>query len=256
MLLRYYTCLWAVLIPIAPAAPFSNPKATQFLSPVNQHNAIHPLHQLDSRQLFGSSKHSGKKIGSGKYEFGKDQNVLQLKSQMVFNGNHDLFDASLYNKLTNKRTPQVAVKTSDFKEMINGAKLVDLVDPVYVVKPIDYFKVQSQYFMIMPYLDQSFRNYIYCHGRGGSQVVLFLGQLIEGLAAMHRQGVKHRDIKLDNAMLDGDRAKWIDFDESTKDSMSTHRAGSPGYTSPGWYPFFLSFFFSFSLPPMLIIMHL
>ncbi|KAJ5095484.1 hypothetical protein NUU61_004840 [Penicillium alfredii] len=233
MLLRYYTCLWAVLIPIAPAAPFSNPKATQFLSPVNQHNAIHPLHQLDSRQWFGSSEHSGKKIGRGKYEFGKKyQNVLQLRSQMDVRGNHDIFDASLDNKLTNKRTPRVAVKTSDSQEMINRAKLVDLVDPVYVVKPIDYFKVQSQYFMIMPYLDQTFRDYIYCHGRGGSRVVLFLGQLIEGLAAMHRRGVKHRDIKLDNAMLDGDRAKWIDFDESTKDPTSTQRIGTPGYIPP------------------------
>lgn len=62
-------------------------------------------------------------------------------------------------------------------------------------------------------------------------------QIIDGLAHIHSKGVLHRDIKLDNILLDGHgRVKIADFGvsrivKSTQEEM-TEQCGTPAYIAP------------------------
>lgn len=61
-------------------------------------------------------------------------------------------------------------------------------------------------------------------------------QLIEALKYMHAQGIVHRDIKLDNILLDVDRnIKICDFGVSKlnpKNSIMYEQCGTPAYIAP------------------------
>ena len=65
----------------------------------------------------------------------------------------------------------------------------------------------------------------------------FFKQLCTGLQDLHRIGIAHRDIKMENLMIveNGTKVKYIDFGLSKvllKGEMSTDRYGTMAFCSP------------------------
>lgn len=61
-------------------------------------------------------------------------------------------------------------------------------------------------------------------------------QALEGLSHLHKLGIMHRDIKLDNLMLaspnDIQSLKIIDLGFATQERNRLNRCGTPGYIAP------------------------
>ena len=72
------------------------------------------------------------------------------------------------------------------------------------------------------------------HLKGGEAARL-LDQMVDCLQCCHARGVVHRDIKLENVMLENGNVKLIDFGLAAffqPDSKLVARAGSPSYVAP------------------------
>lgn len=66
-----------------------------------------------------------------------------------------------------------------------------------------------------------------------SQARFYFHQLIDALDYMHKKGYKHRDVKLENILLDNDfNMKLADFGFATKEDVSYKRKGTIGYMAP------------------------
>lgn len=52
-----------------------------------------------------------------------------------------------------------------------------------------------------------------------AQIVYILLELCHGLEVMHEQGISHRDIKVENVLLNGKNFKLCDFGSSTRSSL-------------------------------------
>ncbi len=81
-------------------------------------------------------------------------------------------------------------------------------------------------------------DYIYYPKKGFNEYIAryFFSQLVEGVMVLHLQGIVHRDIKIDNILLD---KKWnikiVDFGYSTEyedDTLLTSYIGTTSYAAP------------------------
>uniref|UniRef100_A0A6C0CL42 Protein kinase domain-containing protein n=1 Tax=viral metagenome TaxID=1070528 RepID=A0A6C0CL42_9ZZZZ len=62
---------------------------------------------------------------------------------------------------------------------------------------------------------------------------MYIKQIASALDYMHRRGYMHRDIKLQNILIDADdNVKLCDFGYVIKESVSNKRCGTPNYISP------------------------
>lgn len=58
-------------------------------------------------------------------------------------------------------------------------------------------------------------------------------QVFEGISEIHTKGIGHRDIKLENCLIDDlGHVSVIDFGLATKETQSKERVGTPGYMAP------------------------
>lgn len=98
-------------------------------------------------------------------------------------------------------------------------------------------------YYVMPYLEgESLRQRIAREGElPVTQAVKILREVVDALAAAHKQGVVHRDIKPDNVMLSGRHAVVTDFGVAKAVSEATGRhelttlgvaLGTPSYMAP------------------------
>jgi len=93
-------------------------------------------------------------------------------------------------------------------------------------------------FIVMEYVEgQTLRTILHQMGRLAKSAVLDIAHACkEALAYAHDLGVLHRDIKLDNLMINNEfRLKLLDFGIAVKISRGLNNAvleGSPGYMSP------------------------
>ncbi len=109
-----------------------------------------------------------------------------------------------------------------------------------VAQLIDYFEDQDTIYIVQEYIDGiHLAKYIKMCSRSENAASLIFRSLARGLLYIHSMGVAHRDIKLENIMLEFKETyvtpKYIDFGLSKvllRGEISTDRFGTMAYCSP------------------------
>lgn len=117
------------------------------------------------------------------------------------------------------------------------ANLAKLLDHPNLVKLRDFRTSTSHFYLFFDYVQGvQLAECIPTHGMSESRATKYLAQLVDALAYCHRHSVVHRDIKIENIMVDGnDRIKLIDFGLANFYDPSSHLNTSCGtipYTAP------------------------
>ena len=107
----------------------------------------------------------------------------------------------------------------------------------FINQILDNFETDTHIFIVMEYVCGDLLGFIRKRGKLSESVSkLIFKQLIEGLKYIHNKNVVHRDIKLDNILIDlTNTIKICDFGVSRQirpDEMMYEHCGTPAYISP------------------------
>ena len=107
----------------------------------------------------------------------------------------------------------------------------------FITQILDSFETDKHIFIVMEYICGDLLGFIRKRGKLSESVTkVIFKQIIEGLKYIHRKKIVHRDIKLDNILIDlTNTVKICDFGVSKKinkgDMMYDH-CGTPAYIAP------------------------
>lgn len=148
------------------------------------------------------------------------------------------------HKLSGK---QVAIKTFEKSYMKDDFSRKKVFQEVYILKKIHHsniirllevFESSKHFFIVMEYAGAGdLLHYVKRKKRLGEEEAKFIfKQIVYGLGHCHCRSVLHRDIKLDNVLLDNERGvKLCDFGVSKiikKHQMIKEQCGTPAYIAP------------------------
>jgi len=115
-------------------------------------------------------------------------------------------------------------------------EILEMLDHRFVVKTWGVVKLQKATYVIMDYYgNATLLDYINNNKNFTSHLFKkFVGQMVSGLLYINDRDICHRDIKLENYVLDSRRElKLIDFGLSKKTKLRQRdRVGTPAYASP------------------------
>ena len=124
------------------------------------------------------------------------------------------------------------------KRFIREAELMKKVDHPYVVRMIELGQVEGYHFFTMEFVEGTTLDIILQNGRiGYERAITLVLQLCEGIDAIHRAGIIHRDMKPGNVLILNDGTpKITDFSVSRPFLSNLTRQneilGSLGYVAP------------------------
>jgi tetratricopeptide (TPR) repeat protein/tRNA A-37 threonylcarbamoyl transferase component Bud32 len=154
---------------------------------------------------------------------------------------YKVFDTEIKEKLALKLIlPQIAAEPRTIARFQNELKLARKISHKNVCRVHDLGKENDTYYITMEYVEgESLKNIIQMTKTLSLASSLHLaGQLCEGLAEAHRQGVVHRDLKPQNVIVDRDgNVRIMDFGiaRSFEAGSETRRGvviGTAEYMSP------------------------
>ena len=165
----------------------------------------------------------GEEIGSG--AFGKV--ILGLH---IITG--EKVAIKILDKLILSQTPE------DYELVKQELSILKIVKHKYIVQLYEILETPQHIFIIMEYCEgQDIMDYILTRGRlTEDESLKYFQQLINALYYLHSQNITHRDIKIDNLLLDRNLdLKLIDFGLSTKyrdDCLLSQPCGTVVYAAP------------------------
>ena len=138
----------------------------------------------------------------------------------------------ILDKLILSKTPD------DFKLVKQELSILKIVKHKYIVRLFEILETSRHIFIVMEYCEGGdIMNYIISRGKlSENESLKFFHQLINALFYLHSQNIAHRDIKIDNLLLDSNKdLKLIDFGLSTKykeDELLSQPCGTIVYAAP------------------------
>ena len=163
----------------------------------------------------------GRQIGHG--AFGKVNLALHIASGC-------LVAIKIFAK-KNLKNPRAKQKIKNEIEMLSHF------NHPFINQILDNFETDTHIFIVMEYVCGDLLGFIRKRGKLSESVSKFIfKQLIEGLKYIHRKKVVHRDIKLDNILIDlTNTIKICDFGVSryySNEELMFEHCGTPAYISP------------------------
>lgn len=157
--------------------------------------------------------------------------------------------AVVYRAYDNKNNQEVALKVlydqwmndeEIVKRFAREAEVIHRLDHRNIVPIIDYGDVKGRLFLALAYMDGGTLADRFSKPRSVSlkATLSLLRQVAQGLDYAHSQGVIHRDLKLQNVLLDNNNNVYItDFGiarliDSTRLTATGYISGTPRYMSP------------------------
>jgi serine/threonine protein kinase len=152
-----------------------------------------------------------------------------------------------------KKIPSSKLLNKDFKKYLeNEINIMKQLEHENIIKYHESYQTSHNIYIIMDYinggnLSEYLTKYKLKNGHPFSQAMIqyFVKQIVEGLIYIHRKNIIHRDIKLENILLqipnhtNADlvdysltKVKIIDFGLSTQSNLATSFVGSPIYMDP------------------------
>ena len=177
---------------------------------------ISDLKQIGNYQL-------GQEIGSG--AFGK-----VLLGKHITTG--EKVAIKILDKIKLSKTPD------DYQLVKQELSILKIVKHKYIVRLFEILETSRYIFIVMEYCEGGdIMNYIISKGRlSENESLKFFHQLINALFYLHSQSIAHRDVKIDNLLLDSNKdLKLIDFGLSTKykeDELLNQPCGTIVYAAP------------------------
>ena len=177
---------------------------------------ISDLKQIGNYQL-------GQEIGSG--AFGK-----------VLLGKHITTEEKVAIKILDKI--KLSKTPDDYQLVKQELSILKIVKHKYIVRLFEILETSRYIFIVMEYCEGGdIMNYIISKGRlSENESLKFFHQLINALFYLHSQSIAHRDVKIDNLLLDSNKdLKLIDFGLSTKykeDELLNQPCGTIVYAAP------------------------
>lgn len=143
----------------------------------------------------------------------------------------------------------VALKTMNITKMSDNymkkhfrreAEILSKVNHPGIVALFQTIESTNHYFMVLEYVDQNLCEFVRAAKRGRIDEISarsMARQLASAVAHIHAKGIIHRDIKLENVLIDSTtrKVKLADFGLSNlwdKTTMLKTHCGSPEYSAP------------------------
>ena len=185
---------------------------------------LHPTLEIDTKTIKQIGNYTiGAEVGSG--AFGK-----------VVLGKHILTGESVAIKILDKlilsQTPE------DYELVRQEISILKIVKHKYIVRLYEILQTPQHIYIVMEY----------CEGKDLMDFILskkhlseveslkYFQQLINALFYLHSQNIAHRDVKIDNMLLDKNKnLKLVDFGLSTKysdDTLLDQPCGTVVYAAP------------------------
>ena len=186
--------------------------------------SLHPSPQINELTIKQIGDYIiGEEVGSG--AFGK-----------VVLGKHILTEEKVAIKILDKmilnQTPE------DYELVRKEISILKLVKHKFIVQLYEILQTAQHIFIIMEYCEgKEIMDYILTQNRLSElESLKYFQQLINCLFYLHSQNIAHRDVKIDNMLLDKNKdLKLIDFGLSTKytdDSLLDQPCGTVVYAAP------------------------
>ena len=163
----------------------------------------------------------GRQIGHG--AFGKVNIALHVASGR-------LVAIKSFNKKNLK-------KKNGKQKIKNEIEMLSRLRHPFISQILDSFETETHIFIVMEYICGDLLGFIRKRGKLSETVSkIIFKQLIEGLKYIHKKKIVHRDIKLDNILIDlTNTIKICDFGVSRKisgDEIMNEHCGTPAYIAP------------------------
>ena len=135
-------------------------------------------------------------------------------------------------------------KDSKYKEtkekLKNEVEVLSKLHHPFINQILDNFETDTHFFIVMEYICGDLLSFIRKRNKLNEQIAkMIFKQIIEGLKYIHKKNIIHRDIKLDNILIDTtNTVKICDFGVSRKISKGEkiyERCGTPAYIAPEIY---------------------
>ena len=166
----------------------------------------------------------GREVGSG--AFGKVKIALHI-------GSGRLVAIKIFTKEKLKTERKI-------RKVRNEINILSKLRHPFINQILDTFETEKYVFIVMEYICADLLGFIRKREKLSENISkIIFKQIIEGLKYINKKKIVHRDIKLDNILIDLDNTvKICDFGVSKKiseDELMIDHCGTPGYISPEIY---------------------